>query len=223
MRRQSRSGKIKDDDLELGTLSEAGEKLRAKGVYYLTGEIENDSLLDIHQDILDKHLDEKWNKDIQIIINSCGGLCTETWALIDLLDWCKMDVRTVGMGECSSMGAILLACGTPGKRMAAKNCEIMIHKHMMGMYDKHDELIASMKSSDDEYRRQVHFWLEHSKYTKESEILKHILTTTDNFLTPLEAYKHGIVDQVQGVPESELNKPVKTSQKKKVYKKTKKR
>ena len=94
-----------------------GIELRKKGIYYITGEIEDESLVEIHQDIVLKHLDPKWKDDIQVIVNTVGGYCPETWGLVDLLDYVRMDVRTVGLGECCSAGAVLLASGTPGKRV----------------------------------------------------------------------------------------------------------
>jgi len=105
------------------------------------------------------------------------------------------------MGECCSMGTILLAAGTPGKRVISKRCELMVHKHAMGAWGKHDELVATMKGSSDEAKRQVQFWLEHSRYKSERELKRRLLTVTDNWLTAQEALGHGIVDYVIGEPE----------------------
>ena len=51
---------------------------------------------------------------IQIIVNSVGGSVAEGMALIDLLDWVRMDIRTIAMGFCASMGTCIACCGTYG-------------------------------------------------------------------------------------------------------------
>lgn len=201
----ARSIKSKIDDSDFLDL-DASDRLSKKGIYYITGEIDEDSLLDIHKDILDKHLDPTWKSDIQLIVNSVGGSCFEAWSLVDLLDWVKMDVRTTGMGACMSMGAILLACGTPGKRVVSKNCTIMVHQHASGTWDKHGELVALTKSSHDEYERHIRFWTEHSKYTTSAQVVHSLMTTYDHYMTATEAYHHGIVDHISGVSEAELRK-----------------
>ena len=127
--RKQQAYRKEDGDEEIITVltSDSEERLRNKGIFYIVGEIDETNMMEMHQEILDKHLDPSWHDDIQLIINSGGGSAPDTWALIDLLDWIRMDVRTVGLGKCCSAGAMLLAAGTPGKRTAAKNLEIMLH------------------------------------------------------------------------------------------------
>jgi ATP-dependent protease ClpP protease subunit len=90
-------------DVRLDSDWSPSSELKKKGIYYITGEIGFNSLLDIHQDILLKHMDPKWTDDIQLIINSYGGYVAEGYSLIDLLDWVRMDVRTIAIGFCGSM------------------------------------------------------------------------------------------------------------------------
>lgn len=192
---------------------DAQEELRNKGIYYITGSIEEDSLLEIHQDILLKHLTSEWRDDIQLVINSPGGYVSEMWALVDLLDWIRLDVRTTGLGYCCSAGAILLAVGTPGKRIVAPNTSIMIHGANAYMEGNKQQLVAGMKDVNQEYQRMVNFWLAHSKYKSENEVKKRLLDGFDKYLTPEEALNHGIVDVIIGKP-SELKKPPRSTQKK---------
>ena len=72
------------------------------------------------------------DKDIQIYINSPGGSVTAGMAIYDTMQYIKPDVTTIGMGQCCSMGAFLLAAGAPGKRLSLPNTEIMINKHIAG-------------------------------------------------------------------------------------------
>lgn len=67
-------------------------------------------------------------KDIQLYINSPGGMVTAGMAIYDTMQYIKCDVETICMGLAASMGAFLLAGGTKGKRMALPNAEIMIHQ-----------------------------------------------------------------------------------------------
>lgn len=188
--------------LSLDTLSDdtddpPGLALKNKGIYYITGGIFEDSLLEIHQDILLKHLDPTWNDDIQIIVNSVGGYSSEGWAFIDLLDWIKMDIRTVGLGDCSSLGAMILASGTPGKRQGSKNLSVMIHGAWIGdLSGNINQLVAQMKSVQDEHNRMIRFWIERSKYKNEEQIKKEFLTGVDQYFTAQEALSHGIIDNI---------------------------
>jgi ATP-dependent Clp protease protease subunit len=181
----------------LDTTGSAFDVLRAKGIYYLTGEIEEFSLMDIHADVLLKHLDPNWNEDIQFFINSPGGDCVPTWALLDLLEMVRMDVRTVGIGLCASAGAILLASGTKGKRSVSRNTSIMIHQFSGGMMGNYAQLTAQVEDIRQEQQRHVEFWKTHSKFHTEEEVVKNLLTGADVYLTAEKALEFGIIDSIQ--------------------------
>ncbi len=68
------------------------------------------------------------NKDIQLYINSPGGMVTAGMAIYDTMQYIKCDVSTICIGLAASMGAFLLAGGTKGKRFALPNAEVMIHQ-----------------------------------------------------------------------------------------------
>lgn len=68
------------------------------------------------------------NKDIQLYINSPGGEVTAGLAIYDTMNYIKSDVSTICIGMAASMGAILLAAGTKGKRYALPNADVMIHQ-----------------------------------------------------------------------------------------------
>lgn len=71
-------------------------------------------------------------KDIQLYINSPGGSVTAGLAIYDTMQYVKPDVATICVGMAASMGAVLLAAGTKGKRRALPNAEILIHQVMGG-------------------------------------------------------------------------------------------
>ena len=70
-------------------------------------------------------------KDISLYINSPGGSITAGMAIYDTMQYIKCDVSTICVGMAASMGAFLLSSGTPGKRLALPNAEIMIHQPLM--------------------------------------------------------------------------------------------
>ncbi|HLG14520.1 MAG TPA: ATP-dependent Clp protease proteolytic subunit [Blastocatellia bacterium] len=72
------------------------------------------------------------DRDISLYINSPGGGITSGMAIYDTMQFIKPDVITFGLGQCASMGALLLAAGAKGKRYALPNARILIHQPSMG-------------------------------------------------------------------------------------------
>jgi len=136
---------------------------------------------------------ESKDKDIKFYINTPGGSVTSGMAIYDTMQYVKSDVSTICVGMAASMGAVLLASGTPGKRFALPNAEIMIHQVMGG---------AEGQATDIKIRA------EHILRTKDklNKILaKHTGqkipdidrdTDRDNFMTTEEAKKYGIIDKI---------------------------
>ena len=132
-------------------------------------------------------------KDIHFYINSPGGSVTAGLAIYDTMQWLSCDVNTYCIGQAASMGAVLLAGGTKGKRFALPNANIMIHQVLGG---------AEGQASDVEIR--VKYML------KLKERLNTILAThtgqpydvvekacdRDNFMSAADAKAFGLVDEV---------------------------
>lgn len=173
-----------------------GRALWNKGIYFINGEILNHSLTAIQTDILTKHLSNDWQDIIQLYINSPGGAMSAGWAFIDLLHSCKMKVRTIGQGDTSSLGAMLLASGTRGMRYCMPNTEIMIHQFSTGTQGSYDDLVADAIGNRHEFARHLRFWKMHSKYKTDKLVLKYLVKSVDNYLTPEDAVKHGIIDHI---------------------------
>ena len=72
------------------------------------------------------------DKEISFYINSPGGSITDGMAIVDTINYIKCPVSTICVGMAASMGAVLLACGTKGKRYATPNAEVMIHQPLIG-------------------------------------------------------------------------------------------
>lgn len=133
------------------------------------------------------------DKDITFYINSPGGSVTAGMAIYDTMQYVKSDIATLCMGQAASMGALLLAAGTDGKRYALPHSRIMIHQPMGGFQgqatdvDIHAREILRMRQELNQILAS------HSKKPIE-QIQKD--TERDNFMSVTEAKDYGIIDKV---------------------------
>ena len=136
---------------------------------------------------------EEGQKDVHIYINTPGGSVTSGLAIYDTIQFIKPNVNTYCVGQASSMGAVLLAAGTPGKRYALPHARIMIHQPWGGVQGQATDIsiqaqeILTMRSRLEEIL---------AKHTKQSldKIKKD--TDRDHFMSAEEAKTYGIVDEV---------------------------
>lgn len=132
-------------------------------------------------------------KDIKLYINSPGGSVTSGLAIYDAMQYVKPDVSTICVGLAASMGAVLLAAGTKGKRFALPNAEVMIHQVLGGVQGQatdikiHAERILKIKDRLNDIL---------SKHTGKKKSLVEQDTERDYFLTAAEAVKYGLIDKV---------------------------
>ena len=132
-------------------------------------------------------------KDIHLYINSPGGSVTSGLAIYDTMQYLTCDVNTYCVGQAASMGAVLLAAGTKGKRYALPNANIMIHQVLGG---------AEGQASDVEIRVKYMLKLKQrlngilSKHTGKPVEQVEKDCDRDNFMSAEEAKAYGIVDQV---------------------------
>ena len=132
-------------------------------------------------------------KDISIYINSPGGVITAGMAIYDTMKFIKNDIVTICIGQAASMGAILLAAGTPGKRYALPNSKILIHQPLGGFQGQatdiliHAEEIRKVKDS------LIDILVDHTGQ-KRPKLAKDI--ERDYIMTAKESLEYGIVDNV---------------------------
>lgn len=132
-------------------------------------------------------------KDISLYINSPGGSITDGLAIYDTMQFIKPDVSTICMGQCASMGAVLLAAGTPGKRYALPNSRILIHQPSGGAQGQETEITIQAEEIV-RMRKQLNEIL--AFHTGQTVETIHKDTERDNILMPSEAVKYGLVDAV---------------------------
>lgn len=132
-------------------------------------------------------------KDISIYINSPGGSTSAGYAILDTMEYVKPDIRTICVGMAASMGAILLAGGTKGKRYALKNSEIMIHQPLGGVKGQATDMEISARRIIKLKEKIQHFF--HERTGQPLEKLK-IDMERDYFMDAGEAKTYGIVDDI---------------------------
>jgi ATP-dependent Clp protease protease subunit len=132
-------------------------------------------------------------KDINFYINSPGGLVSAGLAIYDTMQYIRPDIATVCIGQAASMGAVLLAAGTSGKRYALPNARIMIHQPLGGSQGQASDIAIQAKEILYVKERLNSILAQHT-----SQDIEKINTDTDRnfFMSGEEARDYGIVDTV---------------------------
>ena len=167
------------------------EKLLENRIVFINGEI-NDELANRVISIL-LYLDSINNNDISLYINSPGGLVTQGLAIIDTMNYIKSNVRTYCLGQAASMAAIILACGTKGKRYILTNSEVMIHQPSGGAYGKSDDVLIRSNVLSKCKDKLINILTVTTKKNKR-EITKYL--NNDYYMGAKEAIEFGIVDKI---------------------------
>jgi len=136
---------------------------------------------------------ENSDKDIFLYINSPGGYVSAGLGIFDTMNYIKPNVATICMGAASSMAAVLLAGGTPGKRSALPNSRVMIHQPLGGAEGQASDIKIQ---ADEILRLRQRLNLILAKSTKQT--IKKIEKDTDRnfFMSADEAKKYGILDTI---------------------------
>jgi len=132
-------------------------------------------------------------KDISIYINSPGGSVTAGLAIYDTMQFVTCDVTTYCLGMAASMGAVLLAAGTTGKRFALPNSDIMIHQVSGGAQGTASDVERTVEFMYKLKRRLIGILAHH---TGKSADQVNIDSDRDYYMTAAEAKEYGLVDQV---------------------------
>lgn len=132
-------------------------------------------------------------KDINLYINSPGGVITAGMAIYDTMQFIKCDVSTVCIGMAASMGAFLLAGGAKGKRMALPNAEIMIHQPLGGTKGQATEIEIAARhilKTKEKLNRML------AENTGQPYEVICADTERDNWKSAQEAEEYGLIDKV---------------------------
>ena len=131
--------------------------------------------------------------DVHMYINSPGGSISAGLAIYDTMQFINCDVATYCVGQCASMGAVLLAAGTAGKRKALPNSRIMIHQPLAGMEGSAEDIIIHAKEFIKVKERLNRILIKHTGHPLE-KIEKD--TDRDRFMSAEEALEYGLIDHI---------------------------
>lgn len=139
---------------------------------------------------------ENPEKDISLYINSPGGSVTAGLAIYDLMQFVKCDVSTVCIGMAASMGAVLLAAGTKGKRFILPNSRVLIHQPLIGgggLSGQASDIEIHAKEMIKTKTRLTDILVKHTGQTFDT-VTK--ATDRDNYMSAEEAREFGIIDEI---------------------------
>ncbi len=136
---------------------------------------------------------ENPEKDIALYVNSPGGSVSAGLAIYDTMQFIKPDISTICVGQAASMGAVLLAAGTKGKRFCLPHSRVMIHQPLGGFHGQATDVEIHAREILDARERLNRILANHT-----GQSIEKIKTDTDrdNFMTGEQAVAYGLVDSV---------------------------
>ena len=136
----------------------------------------------------------KSNKDITLYINSPGGSVSDGMAIYDTMQMIKSDIKTICVGRCSSMAAVLLSGGTKGKRFITPNSEIMIHEVSSFNMGKIGELKINYEHSNTMNERIIKLLADNTGKTIKQ--IRKDIQLKDRWFNAEEALRDGLIDKI---------------------------
>ncbi len=136
---------------------------------------------------------ENPDKDINLYINSPGGVVSSGLAIYDTMQFIRCDVSTMCVGQAASMGSMLLAAGAKGKRFSLPHSRVMIHQPLGGYQGQATDIDIHAREIL-KTRHQLNEILAHHTGQK-IETIEHD-TERDNFMDPNQALEYGLIDKI---------------------------
>jgi ATP-dependent Clp protease protease subunit len=146
---------------------------------------------------------EDEDKDIFFYINSPGGSVSAGMGIYDTMQYVKCPISTICIGQAASMGAVLLAAGSPGKRKALPNARVMIHQPSGGAQGQNTDIQIQAKETQ-RIRDILNDIL--ARHTGKSAEVVNKDTERDYFMSAAEAKDYGLVDEVLAYREKSVKK-----------------
>jgi ATP-dependent Clp protease protease subunit len=133
---------------------------------------------------------------MNLIITSPGGDLNAAFALIDAMRGSAIPIRTIGLGQIASAALMIFIAGEKGKRILTPNTSILSHQYSWGAFGKEHELFATVKEFDLTTKKMIAHYKRCSGLT-DAKIREVLLPPQDIWLSPLEAKKLGLCDEVK--------------------------
>ena len=138
-------------------------------------------------------------KDIHLYINSPGGTVTAGLAIYDTIQYIKPDVQTICLGQAASMGALLLTCGTPGKRFVLPSSRILIHQPWGGVAGQAADIGIQAREIVRMKRLIIQYFARHTQ--KSEEVIAQDLER-DYYMSAEEAVEYKLADKILERPKN---------------------
>lgn len=167
-------------------------RLLKERIIFLSGQID-DHLANVIVAQLLYLASQDSEKDINLYINSPGGVVSAGFAIYDTMQYIKPDVNTICIGQAASMGAFLLGAGTKGKRYALPNADIMIHQPLGGAQGQAEDIKIQAEKILDTREKLNKIIAENTGQPLE-KVEKD--TDRDYYMSSEEAVEYGIIDKV---------------------------
>lgn len=167
-------------------------RLLKERIIFLTGQVNDNVSALITAQLLFLEA-ENPNKDIAFYINSPGGIVTSGLGIYDTMQYIRPKVTTICIGQACSMGSLLLAAGESGQRFSLPNSRIMIHQPSGGAQGQATDIEIQAKEILSLRQRLNEIYVKHTG-RKLAEIEKAM--DRDNFMSPVEAKKFGLIDEI---------------------------
>ncbi len=161
-------------------------------IIFVYGEIRDESINTIIAQLLFLESEDP-EKDITLYVNTPGGSVMAGLALIDTMNLVKPDISTVCVGTAASMGSVILASGTLGKRFILPNSEVMIHQVMGGAQGQASDMEITIKQVLKAKKTLIKI-LSETTGNPEKKLEKDM--DRDYYMTAQEAKKYGLVDRI---------------------------
>ena len=140
------------------------------------------------------------DRDIQLYINSPGGSVTAGLAIYDTMQYVRPEIQTVCLGQAASMGALLLAAGTHGKRFALPSARVLIHQPWGGVQGQAADISIQARELIRLKKLIIHYFAVHAR--KEDNVIASDLER-DYYMSADEAQAYGLIDRVMSRGDSD--------------------
>ena len=167
-------------------------RLLKERIIFLTGQVNDGVSALITAQLLFLEA-ENPKKDIAFYINSPGGIVTSGLGIYDTMQYIRPKVTTICIGQACSMGSLLLAAGESGQRFSLPNSRIMIHQPSGGAQGQATDIEIQAREILSLKKRLNEIYVKHTG-RKLAEIEKAM--DRDNFMSPVEAKKFGLIDEI---------------------------
>lgn len=167
-------------------------RLLVNRIVYVQGEITQQSANSIKAQLI--HLEaEDPNKDIIMYIDSPGGEITTGLGIVDTMNYISCDMQTICVGMAASMGSVLLAAGTKGKRYALPNSDIMVHQPSGGITGTSEEIQIYCNHINKTRERLIQFYMDVTDNPR--DVIEKAFTS-DTWMTAQEALDFKLIDHI---------------------------